>query len=263
MVIDYLKKLYLAIVVSLTFVSQGLSAQSYHAGNYPRFSNAIIWPSGESVSARANNVSRAIERADVIPLSYTDRLKGFSQYVFPHSVYGDSYIQHKLTSEAFIQVLSNVVKQFGCAEYRFRHDLPESTGCSNESSNRREAMPFVSGQFTTNRIDAFIDDQNNHVSFHAYLKSTNEKSLDSAFGSVHELGTFFGKLADRRSLVLSIDIQAYQLDSNGFRGDKINKSPYTYFLILPKAIDIAKQANQEAAGNFAVENAQLLILGKR
>ncbi|WP_261599248.1 hypothetical protein, partial [Marinomonas sp. BSi20414] len=133
---------------------------------------------------------------------------------------------------------------------------------SNESSNRREAMPFVSGQFTTNRIDAFIDDQNNHVSFHAYLKSTNEKSLDSAFGSVHELGTFFGKLADRRSLVLSIDLQTYQLNANGFRGEKINKIPYTYFVILPKAVDIAKQSNQELAGRFSVEKAKLLILGK-
>ncbi|GGN29162.1 MULTISPECIES: hypothetical protein [Marinomonas] len=52
-------------------------------------------------------------------------------------------------------------------------------------------MPFVSGQFTTNRIEAVIDDQNSGVSFHAYPKSTDEKSLKSAFGSVHKLGTFF------------------------------------------------------------------------
>lgn len=249
------------IIPIFLFSSVGNSS-NYHAGNYPRFSNAIIWPSGESVSARANNVSRAIERADAIPLSETYRLKELSQYLFPSSVYGDSYLQNKLASDGFTQALGNVVKQFGCAEYRFRHDLPESTGCLNGSSNQKEAMPFVSGQFTSNRIESFIDDQSNNINFHAYLKSTNERSLDSAFGSVHELGTFFGRLAGRQSLVLSIDLQTYQLNANGFRGDKINKKPYTYFLILPKATDISKQASQEEAGGFSKSRSRILILNK-
>ena len=251
-----------SIIVLFLFVSQGLNAQSYHPGNYPRFSDAILWPSGESVSAKPSNVSRAIEKASTIPLEYTNSIKGMKQYLFPKSAYGDLYFQEKLASRGFIEALSDVVRQFACAEYRFRHDLPESTGCQNASSNQKEAMPFISGQFTTNRIEAVIDDQNSGISFYAYLKSTDEKRLKSAFGSVHELGTFFGKAADRRSLVLSIDLQAFQLNTNMFRGEKINQYAYTYFLILPKAVDIARQANQEAAGEFSVRKSKILILEK-
>lgn len=261
MLINFIKILSIIVGMLLAFASHGLRAESYHPGNYPRFSDAILWPSGESVSAKPSNVSRAIEKASTIPLEYTNSIKGMKQYLFPKSVYGDSYIQEKLASRAFSQAISNVVKQFACAEYRFRHDLPESTGCQNASSNQKEAMPFVSGQFTTNRIEAVIDDQNSGISFYAHLKSTDEKSLKSAFGSVHELGTFFGKAADRRSLVLSIDLQVFQL-INKFRGEKINQSAYTYFLILPKAVDIARQANQESAGEFSIRNSKILILGR-
>lgn len=262
MFINHLKKLLMSASVLLAFASHGLKAESYHPGNYPRFSDAILWPSGESVSAKPSNVSRAIEKASTIPLEYTGSIKGMKQYLFPKSAYGDLYLQNKLASRGFIEALTDVVKQFGCAEYRFRHDLPESTGCQNGSSNHKEAMPFISGQFTTNRIEAVIEDQNSGVSYYAYLKSTDEKSLKSAFGSAHELGTFFGKAADRRSLVLSIDLQAFQLNTNMFRGEKINQYAYTYFLILPKAVDIARQANQDAAGEFSVRNSKILILGR-
>ncbi|MBJ7556678.1 hypothetical protein [Marinomonas spartinae] len=262
MFIDSFKKLSVIIGVLLAFFSYEIKAESYHSGNYPRFSNAILWPSGESVSAKPSNVSRAIEKATMIPLAYTSNIKDMEQYLFPKSVYGGLYMQNKLASHGFVQVLSNVVKQFGCAEYRFRHDLPKSTGCQNGSSSHKEAMPFVSGQFTTKRIESVADDKHSGVSFYAYLKSTDEKSLKSAFGSVHELGTFFGKAPDRHSLVLSVDLQAFQLNSNMFRGKKINQYAYTYFLILPKAIDIARQANQEAAGAFSVKHARLVVLGK-
>jgi hypothetical protein len=53
------------------------------------------------------------------------------------------------------------------------------------------------------------------VRFYAYLPSAEEYSLNSAFGSVHELGTFFAHL------------QTYWLNLDDMRADEKAAAEYT------------------------------------
>lgn len=91
-------------------------------------------------------------------------------------------------------------------------------------------MPFVSGQFQTKGIESNVDDRINGVSFAAYLKNSDESPLTSAFGSVHELGTFLGGSVERKSLMLSVNVEAYWLDDNDRRVGRINEQAEVYFL---------------------------------
>jgi hypothetical protein len=237
---------------------------AYQTGNYPELAYAKLFSDGTNVSDKPNSVLNAIENGNAIPLKFGAEFKAMQELIFPQQYYGERYIQKKLNSAKFIETLAEVVKEFSCAEYRFRHQLPEKSNCNGYIVNNRkkEHMPFVSGRYMTNRIEANRDDHRNRISFQAYLESSKEKSLESAFGSVHELGSFFGRLADRRSLVLSVQVQTFWLNTNQQREKPMLSEPLTYFLILPKAVDIAQQKSESAAASYALANTRLLILGK-
>lgn len=260
---------YLAIFLSYVSIVAGLLvsslayASSYQPGNYPRFSYATISPSGERVSDGKNLILRAIENNHTIPLKYDAQFKSTSHYIFPDGLYGGRYNSERASSKTFVDVISKAISEFSCAEYRFRHRLAETPQCNGYvlDEQKKEHMPFVSGQFTRNRIESNLDNPRNNFSYQAYLKSSQEKELESAFGSVHELGTFFGRMARSNSLVLSIDVNIYRLDANANRSEPINTRPITYFIILPSAVEISRQKSQRAAANFAISNARLLILG--
>lgn len=237
-------------------------ADDYQGGNYPRFAYAQLFSSGESVSEKPNVLLTAIENGDAIPLHNLQDVKSSKSYLFPNLYFLSSYNADKLASQTFVDAMSKVVGEFACAEYRFRKGLAEKRECKGYVADEdvSESMPFVSGQYTTSPIEVNADDRRNRVSFYAYLPSAEEKSLESAFGSVHELGTFFGRFAHRRSLILSISLQAYWLDSDNMRKDKINQDTVSYFVVLPKAVDIAAQPDESSAAQFAIKQAKLLIL---
>lgn len=160
--------------------------------------------------------------------------------------------------------MSNLVSEFACAEYRFRNSLPEADRCDGLPIDRlkKEHMPFVSGQYVSNRLETHLDDTKHGVSFSIYLKSTDEVPLRSAFGSVHELGSFFGRFADRRSLVLSVYLDAYWWNAHSQRTAKINNRSEVFFLILPRAVEIARKKTQKEAARFAVDNTRILLITK-
>lgn len=255
-----LTKAFFCIVAGLCSVNA--SAESYQLGNYPRFSNAQLFATGESVSDKPNFVLDAIEAGKSVDLKYNSSLIAVKRYLFPSSNFGPSYNADKLASRAFVEAMSNLVSEFACAEYRFRNRLPTTDRCNGyvADRNNKEHMPFVSGQFVSNRLETHLDDRKNGVSFSVYLKSTDEVPLSSAFGSVHEFGHFFGRLADRRSLILSVNLEAYWWNIDHQRKGQINKNTEVYFLVLPKALDIAKQKDQEYAANFAISNAKILVI---
>ena len=252
----------LSIFLGFLVIINTSHAAEYQQGSYPRFAQAQLFTTGESVSEKPNVVLNAIENGDAIDLRYDGVFKSAKQLIFPQQEFGSSYNIDRLASAGFIDTLSDVVSNFACAEYRFRKHLPEKKSCNAYVTDRDivEHMPFVSGQYTKSRIEANVDDKKNRISFYAFLPSTEEYSLDSAFGSVHELGTFFGRFADRNSLILSVHLQTYWLDSNDLRKEKINAKPSVYFIVLPKAVDIAKQSDEKAAAKYALANAKLLIL---
>mgnify|MGYP001411125640 CR=1 FL=1 len=256
---------WIILIFTTVLYAANVAAKDYQPGNYPRFSFSQLFTTGESVSEKPNIVLNAIEDGTSVDLKFNSSLISDKQYLFPANNFGSSYNVDKLVSQAFIRVMSDLVSEFACAEYRFRKRLPASHMCNGNAidKNKREGMPFVSGQFVSNRLENHLDDRKNGVSFTAYLKSADESPLSSAFGSAHELGTFFGGFAHRRSIILSVNLEAYWWSADSQRTGKINKKPEVYFLVLPRAVDIANQKNQTSAAKYALDNARILVIGKK
>ncbi|ELM6647415.1 hypothetical protein Q2Y22_001289 [Vibrio vulnificus] len=246
----------------ITLLATQVSAKDYQSGNYPRFAQAQLFSTGESVTDKPNVVEQAIEEGASVALKYNKTFIGAKNLLFPSNYFGSSYNANKLATKAFVDVLSSVVSNFTCAEYRFRKRMPESDGCNGYvvDNDILEGMPFVSGQYVTNRLEAHIDDKRNGVSFTAYLKSAEEKPLNFALGSVHELGTFFGGFADRRSLVLSLHLEAYWWSPEKQRMGRINQEPFVYFLVLPRSVDIARNDSERSSANYSLRETKILIV---
>ncbi|MEF1200420.1 hypothetical protein QTO12_07680 [Vibrio owensii] len=241
-----------------------IDSHAYVSGNYPRLATMRIGEPQQLVSSSNNMISYAIENGKSVSLEY-NQIKSMTPYIF-RKEYFDSYIGKKLNNPTFVKGLQAIVNEFACAEYRFRHRMPQSDSCSGYVGDKynKEKMPFVDGQFKSFRLEQHIDNKRDGISYQFYLPSASEKTLDSIWGAVHELGSFFGRTFERRQLVLSVYMQAYPLNENGFRDrTPFYDKPITFFIVLPSATEISRQNNQTRAGHFAADKAQLLILGMK
>ena len=251
-------------IISFISLLLSFSVSAYQSGHYPKFATAKLFSSGEAVNTKRNVVAYAIENGNAIELKFNSEFIGARNFLFPEKNFGSPYNVEKVASQAFINTISEITSKFICAEYRFRNRLPSATDCNGFAidENRKEGMPFISGQFTSNRIEANLDDRLSGVSFHAYLKSSQEVPLSSAFGSVHELGTFFGGFADRKSLILSINVDAYWWNKETQRNKVINAQPEVYFIVLPSSAELSKVRNQRQAAKLGLEKAKILVISQ-
>ncbi|HFQ5100102.1 TPA: hypothetical protein ACGUU3_003388 [Vibrio vulnificus] len=252
----------LKVIVLAASMLFAIESHAYVSGNYPRLATMRIEESQQLIASSNNMISYAIENGQSVSLEY-NQIKSMTPYIF-RKEYFDSYVGKKLNSPTFVKGLQAIVNEFACAEYRFRHRMPQSDSCSGYVSdqNDKEKMPFVDGQFKSFRLEQHINSKRDGISYQFYLPSTSEKALDSIWGAVHELGTFFGRAFDPRQLVLSVYMQAYPLNENGFRdGNPFYDKPIVFFIVLPPAVEIFRQDNQIEGGQFAQDKAQLLILG--
>ncbi|GLO64044.1 hypothetical protein MACH09_45520 [Vibrio sp. MACH09] len=249
---------FIFLLVFTCGISTNVSA--YANGDYFSFSETKI--DGTMISSSNNIISNAIENDNSINLKFTPKFQKLTKQLFP-SKYIDSYIAQKLNNADFVKGMDGLIAKFACTEYRFRHRQPESNECDGYiiSSNNLEKMPFVSGTYKNSRMEYHIDSKINNVGYYFYLESSDVVPLDRFSGSVHQLGTFFGRKFNRKQLQLSIRLIMYNLDDSGSRkAQPIYTNPLIYFVILPTSTQIYKQSNQLLAGNYASRNAKLLVL---
>ncbi|PIB13132.1 hypothetical protein DA093_24560 [Vibrio rotiferianus] len=254
------KLLLLLFIIGFTF-----PVSAYNAGNYPRLAYIKVPHSQQTYNQSNHPLTTAVEQSSAI--SINDRIAIASDWnlIMPQQAFEEGYIYRRLSASSLIHTLTPLISEFTCAEYRFRHRQQEASDCTKATSRKKgkiEGMPFVSGQYTMKSAINDYDDQRNRISYEAKLPASSEHSLDTIDGSVHELGTFFGRLASSDSLVLSIRLNVYTLDSNQLRDKKLNISPIVLFVVLPSAREISQQPNQIKASMFAVQQAKLLIIGR-
>lgn len=249
-----------ATLISIAALLFSTYATAYINGDYPRLAETMV--NGKMLAAGNSKLTNAIEKGSTVPLVFDSRFKSLSSTLFP-APYFDSYTAQKLNRAGFVNGLRHLVKQFSCSEYRFRHGLKQAGACNGFTSESEylEQMPFVSGLYTNQRLEYHLDDKGNGISYHFYLESSSAVGLDSLLGSVHQLGSFFGRQFDRRQLQLAIRVITYKLDSNGNRSSApIYDKPLSYLVILPTSMQIYRQADQSRAGHYAADQARLLIL---
>ncbi|WCE32275.1 hypothetical protein [Vibrio sp. SCSIO 43137] len=247
-------------LISIVAMLLSAHAVAYTNGDYPRLAETIV--DGKMLSAGNSKLTNAIEKGNAIPLIFDSQFNSLTSTLFP-APYFDSYMAQKLNGEGFVAGLRHLVEQFACSEYRFRHGLKQSDRCNGYTTESadREPMPFVGGIYVDRRMEYHLDDKQSGISYYFYLENSAAVGLDKLLGSVHQLGSFFGRQFDRRQLQLAIRVMAYQLDNNGNRSSApVYNKPLSYLVILPTSQQIYKQANQTQAARFAAGQARLLIL---
>lgn len=255
----HIKVLVISIALIVSF-----SASAYVNGNYPSLATIRFGDGNQIVASSDNLIANAIESGHRIPLVYNSKFSSLTPNLFP-SKYFDSYTSDRLNNEAFVAGLKEIVSKFACAEYRFRHGQPEAEGCLGfiEDGRNKEQMPFVDGTYVDKRMEVHIDSKKHGIGYYFYLPSASEKSLNTLWGAVHELGTFFGRSLGRKQLVLTVYVSVYLLNDSGYRSSKpIYNEPLAYFVVLPSALDIYKNRNQNIVGHSAAQKSSLLILEK-
>ncbi|MBH9742250.1 hypothetical protein [Vibrio navarrensis] len=230
------------------------NAQAYNYGSYPTLSNIIYNHKNES----SYRIGNAIEKGQSIPIVFNDEFKSLSMINFSRK-YFTTYESEILSSKTFVENMKKVIGEFACAEFRYRRGLPESNSCNGyvRSDVKLEKMPFVDGQYVSKSIESNIDIHKYGIQM--FLDSSDGTPLNNLFGSIKQMGTFFGNAFERNNLVLSISMNVYRLDSSGYRSNVINEKPIIYMVIIPGSMEISEQENQSKAAEYVIENSKLLV----
>ncbi|MCG9781069.1 hypothetical protein L1D52_01665 [Vibrio brasiliensis] len=243
------------LILSSVFFSHTLLA--FNNGSYPSLSTILI----NSSHKDASKIQAAIENGRFTPLLTGDELNSLGQIYFPEP-YFSRHEAINLSSSIFVNGIKGVVREFACAEYRYRNSLPEATMCNGfvQDNDTKEKMPFVDGQFMFNDITYTINSNEHGFSLDFSLINSNSYSLSNTFGAVNQMGAFFGRFFDRRNLVLSVRMNAYKYEGKGVRAPMPrNETPLIYMIVIPSSLNIAKQGSQNHAADYATSNSYLLI----
>lgn len=230
--------------------------------------NNLAWVSIDDKGTRVydtNNVLKvAIEDNRFIPLAYNTKWRDSAPELFPEIRTLSQYELDAYASPNLVKGIQKLVAEFSCATYRFNQNKPQTRSCQGASfdNKKREGKPFQGGQYVDNRLTVSINNVSNSMpnrSYDIYLPSAKEKPLNSVWGAVHELGSFFVRQRDNKDTVLTIYIDAYRLDKDLERGKKVTDKPQVVFVVIPRASVIGRQSSEQAAANFAVKDAVLIV----
>ncbi|AUL98725.1 hypothetical protein [Vibrio vulnificus] len=243
----------------ILYIFSSVSSLSYAFGDYPRLSLLLM----NDNSHYGVLLKDAIESSRFISVQCNKAFKSAIVGLLLPSNKHSKYEQSKLDCRTLLKAINSVSSTFTCSLYRYRNKKIESSGCNGYSSDREilERMPFVDGQYVDNNIEANIDDKINNYSYQVYLENSNSTPLTDILGSVHELGTFFGRPPERRSLILTIKLNIYLISNNDWRvSPPINPEPIPLKLLIPSPLNISKMKDELDASRYVRESSLLISI---
>ncbi|WP_260258946.1 hypothetical protein [Vibrio intestinalis] len=230
--------------------------------------NNLAWVSIDDKGTRVydtnNRIKLAIEDNRFIPLAYGSQWQDSAPELFYEVGQISQYELDAYASASLVKGIQQLVAEFSCATYRFNQKKPQTRSCNGKSfdDRQREGKPFQGGQFVNKRMSVSINSVSKTLpnrSYDIYLPSAKEKTLNSLWGAVHELGSFFVRQRDNKDTVLTIYIDAYRLDKDLERGKRVLESPQVVFVVLPRASKIGRQSSEQAAAQYALSDAVLIV----
>ncbi|PMK01949.1 hypothetical protein [Vibrio sp. 10N.261.55.A7] len=237
------------------------SLHSY--AEYPDLALTTFSADGSQVSETDNAVKLAIDHNRFIPLRYNDEFKKHGASLFKEVEELSDFELKAYLNSSLVRGIQNIAGEFTCAAYRHLSNEPTASSCrgpaATASTVKLEGKPFRNGQYVTNRLTTMIDNHSKPArSYDFFLPSAQEKSLRSFWGAVHELGSFSTEKFDAESIVLTVYIDAYEVDDEGERGDMIAERQ-AVLVILPSLSDLSQKKSENAARSFAIRNASVLV----
>tara|TARA_Y100001956_G_C4116298_1_gene185067 strand:+ start:276 stop:1046 length:771 start_codon:yes stop_codon:yes gene_type:complete len=250
-----------AITVSLLGCSNFLdSARKPH---YPTIRDAIYSSDGTTVIESNNVLKRAVKENRVIPLASKELVNSNAATLFAEIIGNRGIGPQDLYGSEFHYSLEQLIKQFTCELYASQQPEESIQLCpmTNEIvDNNLDYLPFVEGQRTTSRLAVSATNAPETLEVELFLKSTNERSLDTLWGAVHELGQFKGSALPSESLVLTVNLQAYKKVDVKHGWKELYKEPLIFFVILPSVEQLLNRQNEVESMRLAYRNAKIVLV---
>lgn len=244
----------------IALLSVLLSPLSY--GGYPNLADTPFDDHGNNVHDTDNIVKSAIEKQHLIPLRYNEKFKKSSADIFKEVDTISEFELNAYVNASLVRGIQKIAGEFACATYRHYSDKPETSACNGRVANEKiiEGEPFQQGQFVRERLKTTLNNLSKPSrSYDLYLPSAEEKPLDIFWGAAHKLGSFGIDDIDSESMVLTVYIDAFKVSRDGQRDSKVTEKEQIVMVVLPRASDLGKQSNEQAARDYAISHAKVLV----
>lgn len=233
---------------------------------YPLLRDTTYSEDSVTVIETDNVVKSAIRHNELVLVEEHDKVNQSIYKVFAEAIDSRSVTVDDLKGEKFHKSLELIIKQFSCELFASQQPVNSVQLCPLSDQivdNNLNYLPFLDGLRTYQRISIVKQNSNDTMQLEMFLKSTHERSLESLWGAVHELGRFKGSQLPVESLVLTINLKAYKKQQDGEAWRHLHSEPLIFFVVLPSVDHIISRPNEVESMNFAYRSAKLLVVDSR
>jgi hypothetical protein len=249
------------LVISLTGCS--IFNEPERVPYYPQITESIYNLDGDAVIDTDNIIKSSIVQNRYVPVIDRNAVNQVTDQIFAEVEYSELVTFHDLQSELFHRGVKAIINQFSCELFASQQPKDSIQVCPLTNKivdNNHGYLPFEQGTRFTQRLAVITRDPANTIQFDFFLKSTHEKSLDSLWGAVHEMGHFYGSTIPKESLVLTVNLNGHKKSSSTNRWHEMYRHPLIFFVTLPSVDQITQRPNEIEAMDFAYRSAKLLVV---
>ena len=233
---------------------------------YPLLRDVIYSEQELTVIQSDNILTQAITNNHFLAVNETSKLNQAFDKLFAEATHNQAVSIHDLIESEFHQDLALLIKQFSCELFASQQPADSIQLCplSNQIvDNGLDYLPFQQGRRVTERLSVVSKNRQDTFQLELFLRSSHERSLDTLWGAVHELGALKGSQLAPESLVLTVNLNAYKKSEDLQRWKYLNPEPLLFFVVLPPVEYIISRPNEIQSMDFAYRSAKLLIIDSR
>lgn len=233
---------------------------------YPLLREAIYSEQELAVIQSDNILTQAIRNNHFLAVNETSTLNQAFEKLFAEATNNQAVSIDDLIESEFHQNLALLIKQFSCELFASQQPVDSIQLCplSNQIvDNGLDYLPFQQGRRVTERLSVVSKNSQDTFQLELFLRSSHERSLDTLWGAVHELGALKGSQLAPESIVLTVNLNAYKKNPAIQRWKYLNPEPLLFFVVLPPVDYITSRPNEIQSMDFAYRSAKLLIVDSR
>lgn len=233
---------------------------------YPFFTYSVYSDADVSLIETNNVVAKAIRSNHYVRVSDIGAFNSNIDKVFSEALTSYSVSIDDIKTQGFHHGIESIIKQFACEVYVSQQPADSIQLCplsKDVVDNNIPYLPFIDGLRVHHRLSKKVSVNSGDIEFEFFLRSTHERSLETLWGAVHELGSIPDSELPFDSLVLTINMNAHKKSDLDTRWRSLHHEPLVFFVMLPSVDLILQNKNEIASMDFAYEKALLLIVDSR
>ena len=256
----------IAVALGLSLTACSMFSEPKREPYYPALRDTVYSDEDITVIESNNVLKTAIKSNQYVNVADLDEVNNNAAKVFAEVLNSSSVTVKDIQNKQFHKGLKTIIKQFTCELYASKQPADSVQLCPLDSKivdNNLDYLPFEDGLRFTQRLSTTLNDDEDKLQLELFLKSTHERSLDSLWGAVHELGRFKNSQLSEDSLVLTINMKVYKKSDSNLRWMYLHPEPLVFFVVLPPVDLIINRPNEVESMDFAYRSAKLLVVDSR